>query len=170
MFEGKTYCGDCCEKCSRCGKPTPRDELENINTADGCQDVCPACYDLYDQCAFCGNECPKEKLHEIDGEWYCEDCLPKYIAQLKGEERAQAMRQLDATLAGIAAGLAIFRRRDVEDRQGHDQPRGLVPADDDEADYDDGYPDDHVDDGLDGTDDYVGDGLDGPDDDGDDPE
>ena len=42
--------------------------------------------------------------------------------------------------------------------------QGIIPAEDDEALYDDGYPDDYVGDGLDGTDDYVGDGLDGPDD------
>ena len=35
------------------------------------------------------------------------------------------------------------------------------PADDGEALFDDGYDDDYVGDGLDGTDDYVGDGLDG---------
>ena len=165
MSGGKPYCSDCCEKCWRCGKMTPGDELENINTADGCHDVCPACYALYDQCVFCGNECPEEKLHEIDGDWYCEDCLPKYIAQLNGEERAMAMRQLNATLVGIVGGLAVFRWLTVTDRRGQDQPRGLS-----EAQFDDGYPDDYVGDRLDGTDDYVGDGLDGPDDDDDDPE
>ena len=48
------------------------------------------------------------------------------------------------------------------------QPQGIVPDDDDEAQFDDGYPDDYVGDGLDGEDDYVGDGLDGDDEDYDD--
>ena len=49
------------------------------------------------------------------------------------------------------------------------RPQDITPADDDdEAQYDDGYSDDYVGDGLDGTDDYVGDGLDGDDDDYDD--
>ena len=170
MFEGKAYCNDCCEKCWHCGKPTPSDELENINTADGCHDVCPACYALFDQCAVCGNECPKEKLHEINDELYCEDCLPKYIAQLKGEERAQAMRQLDAKLVGVAAGLAIFHGLNAMNKRRHNRPWSPAPADDDEAQFDDGYPDDYVGDGLDGNDDYVGDGLDGSDDGEDDSE
>ena len=46
------------------------------------------------------------------------------------------------------------------------RPQAITPADDDdEAQYDDGYDDDYVGDGLDGTDDYLGDGLDGDDDD-----
>ena len=49
------------------------------------------------------------------------------------------------------------------DTRKSDPPRGLAPADD-EAEFDDGYPDDYVGDGLDGTDDHLGDGLDGPDD------
>ncbi len=44
-----------------------------------------------------------------------------------------------------------------------------IDADDDEeAQFDDGYSDDYVGDGLDGTDDYLGDGLDGDDEDYDD--
>ena len=53
----------------------------------------------------------------------------------------------------------------------HDPKRSqdiTTANDDDEAQYDDGYSDDYVGDGLDGTDDYVGDGLDGDDDDYDD--
>ena len=163
MFEGKPYCSDCCEKCWNCGKMTPINELEPINTADGSHDVCPACYPLFDQCGLCGNEYLKAKLHEIDGDWYCEACLPKYIAQLEGEEKAQAMRQLDASLVGVAAGLAIFHGLNAMSKRGHDHPRSPAPADD-KALFDDGYPDDYVGDGLDGTDDYVGDGLDGSDD------
>ncbi len=157
VFDGKPYCHDCGEKCWHCGEMTPRDRLETINTVDGYHDICPACYALFDQCAFCGNELPKEKLRKVNDEWYCEDCLPKYIAQLEGEEKAQAMRQLDASLVGIAAGLAIFGGLNMMNKRGHDQPRGLS-----EAQLDDGYPDDYVGDGLDGTDDHVGDGLDGP--------
>ena len=155
MFEGKPYCSDCCEKYWNCGKMTPGDKLETINTADGSHDVCPACYPLFDQCGLCGNEYLKTKLHEIDGEWYCEACLPKYIAQLKGEKKAQAMRQLNASLVGVAAGLAIFHGLNAMNKRGHDQPSGLS-----EAPFDEGYPDDYVGDGLDGADDYVGDGLD----------
>ena len=47
------------------------------------------------------------------------------------------------------------------DTRKYDPPCSPAPADDDEAQFDDGYPDDYVGDGLDGTDDYVGDGLDG---------
>ena len=155
MFEGKLYCSDCCEKCWNCGKMTPINELEPINTADGFHDVCPACYPLFDQCGLCGNEYLKAKLHEIDGAWYCEACLQKYIAQLEGEEKAQAMRQLNASLLGVAAGLAIFHGLNMMNKRGHDQLRGLS-----DAQFDDGYPDDYVGDGLDGADDYVGDGLD----------
>lgn len=50
----------------------------------------------------------------------------------------------------------------VLDSRESDQPQGVAP-DDDEAQFDDGYPNDYVDDGLDGTDDYLGDGLDGSD-------
>ncbi|MBO4648757.1 MAG: hypothetical protein J5806_11450 [Lentisphaeria bacterium] len=57
----------------------------------------------------------------------------------------------------------------ILDTRGPKRTRGPAPADD-EAEFDDGYPDDHVGDGLDGTDDYVGDGLDGPDVCEDDPE
>ena len=67
-------------------------------------------------------------------------------------------------LFGTAAVINVMNKR------GHNQSRGVAPADDDEAQFDDGYPDDYVGDGLDGTDDYVGDGLDGPDDCEDDPE
>ncbi len=50
---------------------------------------------------------------------------------------------------------------------GSKRSQNIVRADDDyEAQFDDGYPDDYLGDGLDGTDDYLGDGLDG--DDGDD--
>ena len=45
--------------------------------------------------------------------------------------------------------------------------RSPASSDDDEARFDDGYSDDYVGDGLDGTDDYVGDGLDGANDDDD---
>ena len=41
---------------------------------------------------------------------------------------------------------------------------GTELDDNDEALFDDGYPDDYVGDGLDGEDDYVGDGLDGEED------
>ena len=139
---------------------TPRDNLESVNTATGWHDVCPDCFELYDQCAFCGNDCLKKKLHEINDEWYCEDCLPKYIAQLKDEERTLAMQQLDSSLTGIAAGLAIFGVLGMMGRRGCGQPSDLASADND-AQFDDGYPDDYVGDGLDGTDDYLGDGLDG---------
>lgn len=149
ISDGKAYCNDCCEKCWHCGKPTPSDKLETINTADGYHDICPACYPLFDQCWLCGNELPKEKLHKINDEWYCEDCLPKYIAQLKGEEKAQAMRQLNASLVGIAAGLAIFHGLNAMNKRGNDQLSGLS-----DAQFDDGYPDDYVGDGLDGTDGY----------------
>ena len=60
-------------------------------------------------------------------------------------------------LFGTASVMSAMNKR------GHDQPRSPAPADD-EAQFDDGYPDDYVGDGLDGTDDYVGDGLDGSDD------
>ena len=40
-------------------------------------------------------------------------------------------------------------------------PRGADVDDEEEAQYDDGYPDDYVGDGLDGTEEYMGDGLDG---------
>ena len=55
-------------------------------------------------------------------------------------------------LFGTASVMSAMNKR------GHDQPRGLS-----DAQFDDGYPDDYVGDGLDGTDDYVGDGLDGTD-------
>ena len=58
----------------------------------------------------------------------------------------------------------------VMDKPGHDQPGAPAPADDDEAQFDDGYPDDYVGAGLGGSDDYVGDGLDGTDGGDDDPE
>ena len=159
MFDGKAYCDDCCEICWNCGEMIPSDKLETINTSDGYHDVCPDCFALFGQCAFCGYDRPKEKLHKINDQEYCEDCLPKYIAQLKGEEQALAMRQLDAKLVGVAAGLAIFHGLNAMNQRGHNQHRGLT-----EAQFDDGYPDDYVGDGLDGTDDYVGDGLDGSDD------
>ena len=133
----------------------PSDKLETINDADGYHDICPVCYPLFDQCGLCGNEYLKPKLHKINDEWYCEDCLPKYIAQLEGEEKAQAMRQLNASLVGAAAGLAIFHGLNAKNKRGNDQLSGLS-----EAQFDDGYPDDYVGDGLDGADDYVGDGLD----------
>ena len=57
----------------------------------------------------------------------------------------------------------------VMDNRGHHQTRGFA-ADDADAQFDDGYPDDYVGDGLDGSDDYVGDGLDGSDDGEDDPQ
>ena len=74
---------------------------------------------------------------------------------MEGEEKAQAMRQLNASLVGAAAGLAIFGGLNAMNKRGHDQPSGLS-----DAQFDDGYPDDYVGDGLDGADDYVGDGLD----------
>ena len=40
-------------------------------------------------------------------------------------------------------------------------PRIAAPDDEEEARYDDGYPDDYAGDGLDGTEEYMGDGLDG---------
>jgi len=59
--------------------------------------------------------------------------------------------------------------RHVLDSHDSKLPRDIILADDDdEAQYDDGYPDDYVGDGLDGTDDYLGDGLDGDDEDYDD--
>lgn len=58
----------------------------------------------------------------------------------------------------------------VLDTRGPHPPQEVSRVDDDEAQFDDGYPDDYVDDGLDGDDDYLGDGLDGPDDYDDDPE
>ena len=60
-------------------------------------------------------------------------------------------------LFGTAAAMNAMNKR------GHDHPRSPAPADD-KALFDDGYPDEYVGDGLDGTDDYVGDGLDGSDD------
>lgn len=71
------------------------------------------------------------------------------------------MGLLDFLLGAVVA-------MNVTDTQDHDRPQGIVPDDDDEAQFDDGYPDDYVDDGLDGTDDYLGDGLDGDDEDYDD--
>ena len=63
-------------------------------------------------------------------------------------------------LLGAAIAMNVLDTHDPK------QPEDVAPADnDDEAQYDDGYDDDYVGDGLDGTDDYVGDGLDGYDDD-----
>jgi len=62
-------------------------------------------------------------------------------------------------LLGAAIAMNVLDTRD------QNRPQDITPADDDdEAQYDDGYSDDYVGDGLDGTDDYVGDGLDGDDD------
>ena len=66
-------------------------------------------------------------------------------------------------LFGSAAAMSIL------DTRKHDRPQSIVP-DDDEAQFDDGYPDDYFGDGLDGSDDYLCDGLDGPDEYDDDPE
>lgn len=67
-------------------------------------------------------------------------------------------------LFGSAVAMSIL------DTRKHDRPQSIVPNDVDEAQFDDGYPDDYVGDGLDGSDDYLGDGLDGPDEYDDDPE
>lgn len=68
-------------------------------------------------------------------------------------------------LLGTAVVMNILDTRDSR------RPQNIAPVDDDdEAQFDDGYPDDYIGDGLDGTDDYVGDGLDGSDDYDDDPE
>ena len=57
----------------------------------------------------------------------------------------------------------------VLDSRDSNRPQGVSSSkDNDEAQYDDGYDDDYVGDGLDGDDDYLGDGLDGDDDDDDD--
>ena len=62
-------------------------------------------------------------------------------------------------LLGTAFVMNVLDTRDPK------RPRNVTPVDDDyEAHFDDGYSDDYVGDGLDGTDDYVGDGLDGSDD------
>ena len=58
----------------------------------------------------------------------------------------------------------------ILDTRGPKRPRGFAHTENDEAQFDDGYPDDYVGDGLDGTDDYLGDGLDGSNDYDDDPE
>jgi len=71
------------------------------------------------------------------------------------------MGLLDFLLGAVVA-------MNVLDSRESDQPQGVAADDDDEAQFDDGYSDDYVDDGRDGTDDYVGDGLDGEDDDYDD--
>ena len=63
-------------------------------------------------------------------------------------------------LLGAAAALTMLDTRDPEPPQDADSA-----DDDEEALYDDGYDDDCVGDGLDGSDDYLGDGLDGDDDD-----
>ena len=63
-------------------------------------------------------------------------------------------------LLGAAIAMNVL---DTHDPKRH---QGITTADDDdEAQYDDGYDDDYVGDGLDGSDDYVGDGLDGDDED-----
>ena len=68
-------------------------------------------------------------------------------------------------LLGTAIVMNVLDTRDPK------RLRNVTPVDDDyEAQFDDGYPDDYVGDGLDGTDDYLGDGLDGADDYDDDPE
>ena len=61
-------------------------------------------------------------------------------------------------LFGTAAVMNVMNKR------GNSQPQSIATEEDDEAQFDDGYPDDYVGDGLDGADDYVGDGLDGSDD------
>lgn len=71
------------------------------------------------------------------------------------------MGLLDFLLGAVVA-------MNVLDSRESDQPQGVAPDDDDEAQFDDGYPDDYVGDGLDGTDDYLGDGLDGDNEDYDD--
>lgn len=62
-------------------------------------------------------------------------------------------------LLGTAAVMNLI------DTRPRNQSRCIVPDDDEEAQFDDGYPDDYVGDGLDGDDDYLGDGLDNYDDD-----
>ena len=73
------------------------------------------------------------------------------------------MGLLDLLLGAVAT-------MNMMDTRPHDRPQGIVPDNDDEALFDDGYPDDYVGDGLDGDDDYLGDGLDGDNDYDDDPE
>ena len=62
-------------------------------------------------------------------------------------------------LLGTAVVMSVLDTRDPK------RPRNITPVDADEAQFDDGYPDDYVGDGLDGDDDYLGDGLDNYDDD-----
>ena len=45
--------------------------------------------------------------------------------------------------------------RSILDMRKYDRPQSIVPNDVDEAQFDDGYPDDYVGDGLDGSDDYL---------------
>lgn len=59
-------------------------------------------------------------------------------------------------LLGAFLGLNAAGTREPEG-----PPWDTVPDDEEEAQYDDGYPDDYAGDGLDGTEEYMGDGLDG---------
>ena len=45
--------------------------------------------------------------------------------------------------------------RSILDMRKYDRPQSIVPNDVDEAQFDDGYPDEYVGDGLDGSDDYL---------------
>ena len=155
-FDDKDLCRECMEnyleECDICHQHVEEEKLADVVVGGQYQRACPECLkNKFAACTNCGQFFPHAELHRFEGEKLCPSCLREV------EEAMQEAAAQEAEAAGIAAaatmlGMAILG--------GHSHNAPTVASDDNDAYWDDGYPDDYVGDGLDGTDDYVGDGLD----------
>ena len=135
------------KKCELCGKSVEEDELESVFEKDECKDICPDCLNKkYFYCTDCGILYPRTALFAVPGKNFCRDCFEEMV-----RDELQSSPRKIASIWKIAAAAAA-------------STAAVRPGDEDLSFFDDeGYPDDYLGDGLDGTDNYLGDGLDGSD-------
>ena len=138
------------EKCEVCGKQVEEDELESVLENDEFLELCPDCLNKkYFHCADCGIRYQRTELFAVQGKNFCRDCFEEMVEDVLHKSPGKIASLLNtAALANAASANAAAVRPGGRDLSFFD---------------DEGYPDDYVGDGLDGTDTYLGDGLDGSD-------
>ena len=149
-FHGHFMCRRCrseyFQECELCRGSFEEDEFKYIREKEGGKQICLKCFrEKYFYCNTCEESFPKSERHHFQGQVLCRSCFDFAVE----EEEEQQMERY--RVHNVDAAAAAGNRRTA--------PGKAQAVLSDSPFYEDGYADDYVGDGLDGSSEYVGDGL-----------
>lgn len=115
-------------------------------------EICLKCFrENYFYCNTCEESFPKSECHHFQGQVLCRSCFDFAVEEAEEEEQEQEQMERYRVHNVAAAAAAAGKRQTA--------PGKAQAVLSDSPFYEDGYADDYVGDGLDGSSEYVGDGL-----------